>query len=147
MSKWDEYKNLKLKESCMLNNLLNDHCWNRCCLNLIELIYSWRWKLAVINFLLTIGSPLTRCWITVYLVNMTVGLNFQVVRSPFSRCGIVVSVQRQLFNSVWCRIAVFYSDCYSELFYKITIWPQNYIKKYYGPKLYKTCQISPFSGF
>ena len=92
VNEWDEYKDLKLNASCILNILLNDNRWNCYYLNLIEFIYSWSWKLAVIDFLLTIGSPLTGCRIAVWLVNMIVGLNFQIVGSLFSRCRIAISV-------------------------------------------------------
>ena len=44
VNEWDEYKDLKLNESCILNILLNDDRWNTSCLNWIELIYSWSWK-------------------------------------------------------------------------------------------------------
>ena len=104
VNEWDEYKDLKLNESCILNILFNDDCWNFSCLNLIELIYSWSWKLVVIDFLLTIGLPLTRCRITVWLVNLTVGLNFQIVGSPFYRCRITVSVQRLIYQ--FCAMSV-----------------------------------------
>ena len=39
VNEWDEYKDLKLNESCILNILLNDDCWKSPCLNLNELIY------------------------------------------------------------------------------------------------------------
>ena len=55
VNEWDEYKDLKLNESCILNILLNDYRWNSTYLNLNELIYRWSWKLAVIDFLHTIG--------------------------------------------------------------------------------------------
>ena len=59
VNEWDEYNDLKLKESCILNILLNDDRWNLSCLKWIELIYSWSWKLAVIDCLPINESPLT----------------------------------------------------------------------------------------
>ena len=44
VNEWDEYKDLKPNESCMLNILLNNDRWNSPCLNYIELIYNWNWK-------------------------------------------------------------------------------------------------------
>ena len=45
------------------------------------------------------------------------------------------------------RIAACYSNCYSELCFKIIIWPQNFIKLCYDPKRYKNFQIGPISEF
>ena len=78
---------LKLNEDCFLKYKLSSCVVIDLCLNLNELIYSWSWKLAVIDCLHTVGSPLTRCRITVWLVNMTVGLIFQIVGSPFRSRG------------------------------------------------------------
>ena len=39
------------------NLKLNDNVVINPCLNLIELIYRWSWKLVIINFLHTVGSP------------------------------------------------------------------------------------------
>ena len=119
MSKWDEYKNLKLNESCMLNNLLNDNVVINPCLNLIEIIYSWSWKLAIIDFLLEVESPLTRSQITILTWASDHWTDFQIVGSPlssttykehvgllFSRSWFAVSVQRLNLNSILCWLAV-----------------------------------------
>ena len=45
------------------------------------------------------------------------------------------------------RIAACYSNCYSELCFKITVWPKNFIKLCYDPKRYKFFQIGPLSEF
>ena len=65
---------LKLYEDCILKYNLNSRVVINSCLNLNEFIYRLIWKLAVIDFLYTVGSSLTRCRIAVWLVNMTVGL-------------------------------------------------------------------------
>ena len=78
---------LKLNEGCILKYKLSSRVVINSCLNLNELIYSCRWKLAVIDFLHTVGSPLARSRIAVWLVNMTVGLIFQIVGSPFMSRG------------------------------------------------------------
>ena len=81
---------LNLNEDCILKYKLSSHVVINSCLNLNELIYRWSWKLVIIDFLYTVGSSLTRCQIVVWLVNMTVGLIFQIVGSPLSRCRITV---------------------------------------------------------
>ena len=113
----------KLNNNFMLNSKFNDNFWIYLCLNWIELIYSWSWKLVVIDFLLIVGLPLSRCRIAIWLVNMTVGLDFQIVGSALVFRGyssIMLNVGSPLSR---CQIAVFYSDCYSELFCKIIVWP------------------------
>ena len=75
---------LKLNESCMLNNMLNENGWNRCCLNLIELIYSWSWKIVVIDFLLEVRSPLTISRTAVLTWANDRWTKFQIVRSSFA---------------------------------------------------------------
>ena len=45
------------------------------------------------------------------------------------------------------RLAACYSNCYNEIFFKIIIWPQNFIKLYYDPKRYESFQICPISKF
>ena len=73
VNEWDEYKDLKLNESCILNIFLNDNRWNSSCLNLIELIYKWSWKTSrywlsvrkriVVNCKrLTVYSGQSYCW-------------------------------------------------------------------------------------
>ena len=73
---------LKLYEDCILEYKLNGCVVINLCLDLNELIYSSSWKLAVIDCLHTVGSPLSRYRIAVWLVNMTVGADFQIVGSP-----------------------------------------------------------------
>ena len=73
---------LKLNEDCILKYKLNSRVVIHSSLNLNELIYSSSWKLAVIDCLHTVGSPLARYRIAVWLVNMTVGADFQIVGSP-----------------------------------------------------------------
>ena len=51
--------NLKFNECCILDYKLNDNIMINPCFNLIELIYSWSWKIAVVDFLPEIGSLLT----------------------------------------------------------------------------------------
>ena len=74
---------LKLYEDCILGYMLNGSVVINLCLVLNELIYSCSWKLAVRDCLHTVGSPLARYRIAVWLVNMTVELFFQIVGSPF----------------------------------------------------------------
>ena len=146
--------NLKLDECYILNYKLNDNVVINQCLNLIELIYSWSLKLAIIDFLLEVESPLTRSQISVLTGPSYRWTKFQIVRSSFSRCRIAVSVQRLIFNSVWCRLAVIKMSV-SRLLQWLLQWSilQNYsfalkrYKIYYGPKLYETCHISPFPEF
>ena len=63
----NEYNNLKLNESCMLNSFLNDKSWNHYCLCLNEHFYSLSYKLAVTGNLLEVRSPLTRSRIAVLI--------------------------------------------------------------------------------
>ena len=49
------------------------------------------------------------------------------------------------FFRIW--IAACYSNCYSELFFKIIVRPQNFIKLYYDPKRYESFKIGPISEF
>ena len=66
----EEWMCLKLFEDCILEYKLNDNVVIYPYLNLIELIYSWSWKLAVIDFLFEVGSPF-------WLVQVTVGQNLK----------------------------------------------------------------------
>ena len=70
---------LKLNEDCILKYKLSSHVMISFYLNLNEFIYRCSWKLAIIDFLHTVGSPLARCRIAVWLVNMTVGLIFKLL--------------------------------------------------------------------
>ena len=135
--------NLKLSECCILDYKLSDNVVNHSYLNLIELIYSCSWKLAVIDFLFEVGSPLTQSRNAVLTDPSYRWTEFQIIGLPFSRCQIVVSVQRLFFNYVRCRLAV----CYSELFFIIIVLPQNFIKLYCGLNSHKTLHISPFPEF
>ena len=63
----DEYKNLKLNESYMLNSFLNGKSWNHYCLCLNELFYSLSYKLAVTENLLEVRLSLTRSRITILI--------------------------------------------------------------------------------
>ena len=118
--------NLNLNECCILDYKLNDNVVIHLCFNLIEFIYSWSWKLAVIDFLFEVRLPF-------WLVQVTVGQNFKLsdrrywdVGSPLVSRGnssILFDVGSPL--SI-CRITVFHSDCYSELVYKIIVLPQNF---------------------
>ena len=51
--------NLKLNKFCILDYKLNDNIVINLYLNLIELIYSCNWKIAVVDFLSEIESLLT----------------------------------------------------------------------------------------
>ena len=90
---------LKLNNGCTLNNKFNDNGWREFCLNLIEPFYSKSWKLAVIDFLHTIGSPFT-----IYRIIILTWASDSCARN--SNCRIVVSVQKLIFNFFRCRIAV-----------------------------------------
>ena len=45
------------------------------------------------------------------------------------------------------RLSACDSNCYNEIFSKFIVWPQNFIKLYYGPKRYESFQIGPISEF
>ena len=46
---------------------------------------------------------------------------------------------------IW--LAACHSNRYNVLFFKIIVWPQNFIKLYYGLKRYESFQIGPISEF
>ena len=130
--------NLKLNECYILNYKLNDNVVINQYLNLIEFIYSCSLKLAVINFLLEVKSPLTRSQITVLTGPSYRWTKFQIVGSSFSRCRIPVSVKRLIFNFVWCRLSVikmlvsrllqwsiFHNYSFALKHYKIILWPKT----------------------
>ena len=82
--------NLKLNEYFILTYKLNDNVVIHLCLNLNEFIYSWSWKIVVINFLRKIRSLLTVYRLTVLTSQYDHWVEFQIVRSPFSRCRIAL---------------------------------------------------------
>ena len=100
---------LKFYEDCILGYKLNGRIVINLCLNLNELIYSCSWKLVIIDYLHTVGSPLARYRIAVWLVNMTVGLIFQIVGSPFILDVGSPFRSRGFFSSSWCRRAVYFT--------------------------------------
>ena len=58
MNKWTRM-DLKLNECCILDYKLNDNVVINIFLNLIELVYSWSWKITVFDFLPEIVLSLT----------------------------------------------------------------------------------------
>ena len=78
----------KHKRSWILNNKLNDNCWICSNLNLIELFYSWRRKLAIVDFLDIIGSLFTLVDLSFWLVPSNHYAEIWIVGSPFKIVGL-----------------------------------------------------------
>lgn len=67
--------------------------------------------------------------------------------NPASRLSSRNILPESGLSFVRIRLSACYSYCYSEIFSKFIIWPQNFIKQYYGPKRYESFQIGPISEF
>ena len=94
---------LKHNNGYMLSSKFNHNSYIYIYLNLIKLLYSWRWKLAVIDFLKEIGSPLIAISLPFWLVQMIVVLRFQIVDSSFDIIGKLF-ISKDLQNKFWLSV-------------------------------------------
>ena len=67
----------KFNECCILDYKLNDNVVINPCLNFIELIYSWSWKMVIIDFSPDIGLSLTVIGYLFWPIQVTVDLKFK----------------------------------------------------------------------
>ena len=70
---------------------------------------------------------------------------FQNIRHAIFHIRIAACEIRIVVYHIW--LATYYSNCYSEICSKFTVWPQNFIKLYYDPKRYESFQIGLISKF
>ena len=88
----------------MLNDFLNNNVMINSYLNLIKLIYSWSWKLAVIDFLLEVGSLF-------WLEQMTFGQIFKLSYHCYRNIGLLLS-SSDLHRK--CRLIIFKKSDYRQ---------------------------------
>ena len=117
---------LKLNEDCSHKYKLSSRVVIQPYLNLNELIYRWNWKTSRYSLFAHCQIAVNWYRIAVWLVNMTVGLDFQIVGlpltdvgsplasreflfivgEPLTKCRIAVNFQRLIFPSAHCRRTV-----------------------------------------